>query len=51
MFKVTCLADPQRKAGTTRRLGPGNPGRTAPVQRYLIVKYIYNQSICNKHVL
>jgi hypothetical protein len=30
MFKVTCLADPQRKAGTPRRLGFGNPQRTAP---------------------
>jgi hypothetical protein len=35
MFKVTCLADPQRKAGTPQRLGPGNPRRMALVQRYL----------------
>jgi hypothetical protein len=25
---VTCLADPQRKVGSPRRLGIGNPQRT-----------------------
>jgi hypothetical protein len=35
MFKVTCPADLQGKAGTPRRFGPGNPQRTAHVQHYL----------------
>jgi hypothetical protein len=25
MFKVTCLADPRKKAGTPQKLGPENP--------------------------
>jgi hypothetical protein len=36
MFKVTCLADPQRKVGSPGRLGLGNPRRMALVQRYLM---------------
>jgi hypothetical protein len=36
MFKVTCLADPQRKAGAPQRLGHENPQRTALVQHYLM---------------
>jgi hypothetical protein len=51
MFKVTCLADPQRKTGTPQRLGLANLQRTAPVQHYLM-RSKHNQSIkCNKHVL
>jgi hypothetical protein len=30
MVKGTCLAGPQRKTGTPRRLGPGSPRRMAP---------------------
>jgi hypothetical protein len=51
MFKVTCLADPQRKAGNPQGLGLGNPQRTALIQRDLIMKYTHNQLICNKHIL
>jgi hypothetical protein len=36
MFKVTCLADPQRKVGTPQRLGLGNPRRTVLEQCYLM---------------
>jgi hypothetical protein len=51
MFTVTCLTDPQIKAGTPRRLGLTNLQRTALVQRYL-TRSKHHQSIkCNKHVL
>jgi hypothetical protein len=36
MAKGTCLAAPQRRARTPRRLGHGSPRRTAPVQCYLM---------------
>jgi hypothetical protein len=35
MVKGTCLAAPQRKTGTPRRLGLGSPRRMAPAQCYL----------------
>jgi hypothetical protein len=50
MFKVTCLADPERKVGTPRRLGLRNPQRMALVQCVPNVKFTHNQSICNKLV-
>jgi hypothetical protein len=34
MVKDTCLAAPQRKTGTPRRLDPRSPQRTAPAQHY-----------------
>jgi hypothetical protein len=43
MFKVTCLVDPQRIAGTPRKLGPGNPHLTVPAQRYLMQRNKINQ--------
>jgi hypothetical protein len=36
MVMDTCLAAPQEKSGTPRRLGPGSPQRTAPTQCYLM---------------
>jgi hypothetical protein len=52
MVKGTCLAAPQRKTGTPRRLGPRSPRRMAPAQRYLCKANTSNQSTkCNKHML
>jgi hypothetical protein len=51
MIKATCLAAPQRKTRTLRKLVLEIPQRTTPTQRYLIQSK-HNQSIkCNKHVL
>jgi hypothetical protein len=36
MVKGTCLAAPQGKSGTPRRLGPGSPRRTTLAQCYLM---------------
>jgi hypothetical protein len=36
MVKGTCLATPQGKSGTPRRLGPGSPRRTTSAQCYLM---------------
>jgi hypothetical protein len=35
MFKVICLVDPRRAAGTPRKLGLEGPRTTVPAQRYL----------------
>jgi hypothetical protein len=50
MFNVTCLADLQRKAETPRRLGLGNPQRTALVYRYLALNiHIIYQYVTNMY--
>jgi hypothetical protein len=35
MLKVTCLIDPQKKVGTSRKLGPESPRKMVPAQHYL----------------
>jgi hypothetical protein len=44
MVKGTCLAAPQRKIGTPRKLGLESPQRTAPTHHFL-TRRKHNQSI------
>jgi hypothetical protein len=51
MFKVTCLADPQRKAWDSSKAWSWKSSKNGSGAALPNVKYTQNQSICKKQVL